>query len=107
MAESTVGSPSLAFAMRGDVRGTLHVAVVHAGCDICLLTAAPTRALLMKRLAGYARDQAPLQLRSPDAGRVAALAALGRHEDVVAHYFRAVGEKWDHERLVVTEVSVE
>lgn len=106
MPASTVPSPLFAPATGEDATEVLHVAVVHAGRDICLLTAAPTCELLTKRLAAYAREQAPLQLRSPDAARIAELAAAGRHEEVVAHYFRSVGERWDEERLVVTEVPV-
>lgn len=82
----------------------LHAAVVHAAGRICFLTAAPSRSLLAARLAAYVSEQAPIQLRALDAGRVAELVGEGRHEQAVAHYFRSVGEKWDEERLVVVEV---
>lgn len=93
--------------MRESATGVLHAAVVHAAGRICLLTAAPSRSLLAERLAAYVCEQAPIQLRSFDAGRVAALAASGQHEGAVAHYFGSVGEKWDEERLVVVQVPHE
>lgn len=82
----------------------LHAAVVHAAGRICFLTAAHSRSQLAERLSAYVCEHAPIQLRSQDAGRVAALAAAGRHEQAIAHYFVSVGEKWDEERLVVVKV---
>lgn len=90
--------------MPGTATSTLHAAVVHAAGRICFLTAAPSRSQLAERLAAYVCEQAPIQLRSLDAERVAELAASGRHEQAVAHYFESVGEKWDEERLVIAQV---
>lgn len=88
-----------------EVEETLHVAVVHAGAHICFVTAARTRSMLAERVAAYVCEQAPVQLRSSDARRVAELAAVGEHEKAITHYFTTVGDKWDEERLVVTQVS--
>lgn len=93
--------------IRETATDALHAAVVHAAGRICFLTAAPSRSLLAEHLAAYVCEQAPIQLRSFDAGRVAELVASGRNKEAVAHYFESVGEKWDEERLVVVQVPNE
>lgn len=85
----------------------LHVAVVLADADVCFVAAARSPHALTRRLAAYVRERAPLNLWPEDARLVGELLDRGELEDASEHYFRTVGNRWDHERLVVTAVPDE
>lgn len=83
----------------------LHVAIVHAGGEICHVTADTSTEGLTRRLAAYVREQVRYQLPSADAARVLALLSEGSTEQAVELYFANVG-RWDPERLVIRRLDL-
>lgn len=81
----------------------LHIAVVHAGDEICHVTADVSAQGLADRLGRYVRDQVGYQLDSRAAARVLELLAEGRSREAVELYFRRAG-RWAPERLVTRRI---
>ena len=84
----------------------LHVAAVCCEGEVRLITAATSPSLLAEALAEHVRKSARHQLWPEDAKRVSRLLARKQFESAVEDYFRSVGGRWDHERLVVNVVKV-
>lgn len=84
----------------------LHVAAVCCEGEVRLITAATSPSLLAEALAEHVRKSARHQLWPVDARRVTRLLARKQFESAVEDYFRSVGGRWDHERLVVNVVEI-
>jgi hypothetical protein len=85
--------------------GTEWVGVVHADDGVRFLAIAPSRGVLLSRLAAYVEDQAPWKLWPEMADRVRCLLSRGAAEVAITLYFESVGERWDSERLHTEEVA--
>lgn len=103
--------------MRSQVRGmtgesgaepeVLRLAVVSSGSQVVFAAVAVSDPGLVRRLAEYVGERAPLTLWPDDARRVAGLLEAGRLREGVAAYFSSVGGRWDPEHLDVRTVPVE
>lgn len=82
-----------------------QVAAVIAHDGVRFTTAAPTRDALNQALAEYVSERAPEQLWPTDAEAVREFLSLGDQRAAIDCYFAAVGDRWDEEWLVITDVE--
>jgi hypothetical protein len=84
---------------------TEWVGVVHADDGVRFVAVAPSRGALLSRVAAYVGDQAQWKLWPDMATRVQQLVSNGAAEVAIRLYFESVGDRWDPERLHITEVA--
>jgi hypothetical protein len=85
--------------------GALFIAVVHAIDTVHFVAASTTRGELLRQLADYTWRRGQHALWADDVARLRALLADGASEAAIAHYFAAVGQRWDAEWLVTARVG--
>lgn len=79
----------------------IHIAVVCTATEVRMLTGAPSRADLERRLVTYVRKNATQFLWPVDSAQVLRLLEEGRPNEAISLYFSAVGDRWDREFLHV------
>jgi hypothetical protein len=100
----------LSLIARGSREHTGHVAFACVAAVVAIdgvrfATAARTRAELFHELATYVRGRAHEQLWPGEALIVEGLLGSGDECSAVERYFACVGERWDEEWLVMTDVT--
>lgn len=85
----------------------LHVAVVHGIRAVHLIAVDESREALLTQIAHHVRRNAEVQLWPEDSRCVSELLTNGKVETAIELYFRRVGQRWDHEWLVVQMVGGE
>jgi hypothetical protein len=83
---------------------TTYLAAVVAVDGVRFVAAAHTRAALFRELAAYVRARAHDQLWPGDALIVEGLLESGDDHAAVERYFVSVGERWDEEWLVISDI---
>lgn len=86
--------------------GAMYLAAVVGRDGVCFTTAAMTHGNLLHAVAEYVSERAPLQLWPADAAAVHEKLSRGDYQAGIDRYFAAVGDRWDDEWLVMTEVGL-
>jgi len=82
------------------------IAVVHTTDRVRFTAASSGRDDLVRQLAGYVRRRAADELWADDEARVRSLLVAGKREAAITHYFATVGQRWDKEWLVTSNLEI-
>jgi hypothetical protein len=75
---------------------------VHTPEAVQLVAASSDYEVIVRRLARYVRRRAPHALWDADAAAVRHLLTCNQWRAAIDHYFAAVGQRWDAERVEIT-----